>query len=187
MAFLDRFRSKPGKEPLSAADQWREVEAARADLEKQRTEALAVIADKDSRRHEMILADAPEAEILAFDRQCDEAHIKLEKLENFDAELIRRLKYISEADILAHWAETHNARYKAGLEFAQAFRNSCLALSRLRAAEDQCANGKFTAIARRLSPLPVILDIQLLEPFLRELEAVNDAELHRQSNETDAA
>jgi hypothetical protein len=187
MAFLDRFRSKPGKEPLSAADQWREVESARADLAKEREQALAVIADKDAKRKALILADAPEAEILAFDRQCDEAHIKLEKIEIFDAELLQKLRDISESDLLAHWAEVHEVRYKAALQFAHAFRDACLAMSRLRAAEDQVANGKFTGIARRLGPIPVILAYEALQPFLLDVEAVNDAEMHRQANETDAA
>jgi hypothetical protein len=94
MAFLDFLRPKGNGKAKPPADQRADIDAALERIAVERSSARLVIDGLESRREDLLLADAPASEIMKLDAEGDTARIKLEKLDVFEAEIHARLSEV---------------------------------------------------------------------------------------------
>jgi hypothetical protein len=181
MAFLDFLRPKGnGKKP--PADQRVELDAALAKIAVERASAQLVLAGLDRRRDDMLLADAPEIEIVKLDAEGDTARVKLEKLDLFEAEIHARLSEVEGIEDEVEWRRLFDARHAAACEFAASFNETCGRMFALRSATNAASASE---IARRFGlltePPPLTLSGESLQKFLRETEMMADLEARRRA------
>jgi hypothetical protein len=129
------------------------AEAALKALADARTAAQNAISSAATRRRGLLLADAPDDAIVALERETDDAHRTLERLELVEAEVLARLQEARAAARRAAWSELHARwtaavpRYAVAMRSAIAERNKLLEL----AAE---ADGRGFSEARVIFELP---------------------------------
>jgi hypothetical protein len=80
MAFLDFLRPKGNGNTKPPADQRADIDAALAKIAQERADAQGVLDGIEQRREGFLLADAPESEVAALDKEGDHVRIKCEKL-----------------------------------------------------------------------------------------------------------
>ena|ERR1700732_5296868 len=134
MAFLDFLKPKGGNGRKPPADQRADIDAALAKIAQERAAAQSVLDGLDQRREGLLLADAPESEIVKLDAEGDTARIKLEKLDVFEAEVHAPLSELQGIEAEAEWRRLFDARHAAACEFASSFNETCGAMFALRSA-----------------------------------------------------
>jgi hypothetical protein len=181
MAFLDFLRPKNGHAKPPDA-QRADIDAALAKISVERTSAQLVLDGLEQRREDLLLADAPEGEIVKLDAEGDHARIKLEKLDVFEAEIHARLSEVEGIEAEIEWRRLFDARHQAACEFASSFNETCGLMFALRAATNAASANE---IARRFGlltePPPLILSGESLQKFLRETEMMSDLESRRRA------
>ena len=136
----------------------------------------------EQRREKLLLADAPEGDVAALDKEGDHARIKLEKLDVFEAEVHARLSELQGVEAEVEWRRLFDARHAAACDFATSFNAAIGAMFALWQATNAAAASE---IARRFDflsePLPLILSGELLQKFLLETEMMADLETRRRA------
>jgi hypothetical protein len=182
MAFLDFLRPKGNGKAKPPADQRADLDVALATTAQERTAAQSVLDGLESRREAMLLADAPESEIVKLDAEGDHARIKLEKLDVFEAEIHARLSEVEGIEAENEWRKLFDARHQAACDFATSFNETCRLMFALRSATNAASASE---IARRFGLLteapPLILSGESLQKFLRETEMMSDLETRRRA------
>ena len=183
MAFLDFLKPKGGNGKTKPPDAQRaELDAALAKIAVERASAQLVLDGLDRRREDLLLADAPAAEIVKLDEEGDHARIKLEKLDVFEAEIHARLSEVEGIEAEVEWRRLFDARHAAACEFASSFNETCGAMFALRHATNAASA---SPIARRFGlltePPPLILSGESLQKLLRETEMMADLEAQRRA------
>jgi hypothetical protein len=95
MPFLDFLKPKGGNGKKPPDAQRADIDAALAKIAQERAAAQEVLDGLEQRRESLLLADAPESEIVKLDAEGDHARIKLEKLDIFEAEVHARLSELN--------------------------------------------------------------------------------------------
>jgi hypothetical protein len=178
MAFLDFLRHKAT--PASPDAQAAEIEAAHTRLAEDRAGAQAVLAGLDARRQALLLADAPEADILALDAEGDAARIRLEKFDAFEIELAARQSETAGLEAERAWREAFDVYHAAACEYASSVNSAIERLFDLRramGAVDAHDIGQRIGIDRP----PILLNGSLLQKFLHEIERTSDFEASRRA------
>jgi hypothetical protein len=182
MAFLDFLKLKSNGKAKPPDAQRADVDAALAKIAQERAAAQIVLDGLESRREAMLLADAPESEIVKLDAEGDRARIKLEKLDVFEAEIHARLSEVEGIEAEVEWRRLFDARHAAACEFASSFNETCGLMFELRSATNAASASE---IARRFGlltePPPLILSGESLQKFLREIELMSDLEGRRRA------
>jgi hypothetical protein len=182
MAFLDFLRPKGNGKAKPPADQRADIDVALATIAHDRAAAQSVLDGLDQRRENLLLADAPETEIVKLDNEGDTARIKLEKLDMFEAEIHARLSEVEGIEAEADWRRLFDARHKAACDFAASFNETCGLMFALRSATNAAAASE---IGRKFGlltePPPLILSGESLQKFLRETEMMSDLESRRRA------
>jgi hypothetical protein len=182
MAFLDFLKRKSNGNAKPPADQRAELDAALAKIAQERGAAQSVLDGLDQRREGLLLADAPESEIVKLDEEGDHARIKLEKLDVFEAEIHARLSEVEGIEAEFEWRRLFDARHAAACEFASSFNETCGAMFALRSATNAASASE---IGRKFGlltePPPLILSGESLQKFLRETEMMADLESRRRA------
>ena len=182
MAFLDFLRPKGNGKAKPPADQRTDIDAALERIAQERADAQEVLNSLESRRESLLLADAPESEIVKLDQESDTARIKLEKLDMFEAEVHARLSELQGTEAEAEWRRLFDARHAAACEFAASFNSTIGAMFALRSATNAASASE---IARRFGLLteapPLILSGESLQKFLLETETMSDLEARRRA------
>jgi hypothetical protein len=183
MAFLDFLKPKGkgnGKKPPDA--QRADIAAALAKIAVDRTSAQSVLDGLEQRREGLLLADAPESDIAALDKEGDHARIRLEKLDVFEAEIHARLSELEGIEAEVEWRRLFDARHAAACEFAASFNSTIGAMFELRLATNAASASE---IARAFGLLteapPLILSGEALQKLLRETEMMADLEARRRA------
>jgi len=143
------------------ADQRADLGAALARIAEERVDAQKVLDGLESRRECLLLADAPESEILALDCEADSARIRLEKLDVFEIKIAARLDALRSDVAESEWRDTFARRYSACLEYAAAVRD---------------ATEKFRSKAPTVFP-----ESEILQKFLLGIERASDFEMSRRA------
>jgi len=182
MAFLDFLRPKGNGKVTPPDAQRADIDAALAKIAQERAAAQSVLDGLDQRRESLLLADAPESEIVKLDAEGDHARIKLEKLDVFEAEIHARLSEVEGIEAEVEWRRLFEERHEAACNFASAFNAAIGAMFAFRAATNAAAANE---IARRFGlltePPPLILSGESLQKFLRETEMMADLEARRRA------
>jgi hypothetical protein len=180
MAFLDFLKPKGKAKP--PADRRVDLGAALAKIAQERAAAIGVLDSLESRREGLLLADAPEPEIVKLDAEGDSARIRLEKLDIFEAEIHAGLSEVEGIEAEIEWRRLFEERHEAACNFASAFNAAIGAMFAFRAATNAAAANE---IARRFGlltePPPLILSGESLQKFLRETEMMADLEARRRA------
>jgi hypothetical protein len=182
MAFLDFLKPKSNGNAKPPADQRADIDAALAKIAQERADARKVLDGLESRRESLLLADAPESDIAALDKEGDHARIKLEKLDGFEAEIYARQSELQGQEAEVEWRRLFDARHRAACDFASSFNETCGSMFALRLATNAAAASE---IGRKFGLLteapPLILSAEALQKFLRETEMMSDLESRRRA------
>jgi hypothetical protein len=180
MAFLDFLRPKGNGKAKPPDAQRADIDVALATIAHDRAAAQSVLDGLDQRREGLLLADAPESEIVKLDAEGDHARIKLDKLDVFEAEIHARLSEVEGIEAEIEWRRLFDARHQAACDFATSFNETCGAMFALRSATNAAAASE---IARKFGlltePPPLVLSGESLQKFLRETEVMADLEAAR--------
>jgi hypothetical protein len=182
MAFLDFLRPKSNGKAKPPADQRADLAAALVQIAQQRADAQAILDSLETRRESLLLADAPESEVVKLDAEGDHARIKLEKLDVFEAEIHARLSEVQGIEAEVEWRRLFDARHQAACDFATSFNSTIGAMFALRSATNAASASE---IGRKFGlltePAPLILSAEALQKFLRETEMMFDSESRRRA------
>jgi hypothetical protein len=182
MAFLDFLKPKGNGKAKPPAGQRADIDVALATIAHDRAAAQSVLDGLDQRRENLLLADVPESDVAALDKEGDHARIKLEKLDVFEAEIHARLSELQGIEAEAEWRRLFDARHHAACDFAASFNETCGRMFELRSATNKASASE---IARRFGllsePPPLILSGEALQKFLRETEMMSDLETRRRA------
>jgi hypothetical protein len=182
MAFLDFLRPKGNGKAKPPADQRADIDAALAKIAQERAAAQEVLNGLESRRESLLLADAPDGDIAALDKEGAHARIKLEKLDMFEAEIYARQSELQGIDAEVEWRRLFDARHAAACEFASSFNETCGRMFELRSATNAASVSEIGRNFGLLSePPPLILSGEALQKFLRETEMMADLESRRRA------
>src|ERR1700732_1350593 len=134
------------------------------DFLKNRRSAQLVLGGLDRRREDLLLADAPAAEIVKLDAEGDHARIKLEKLDLFESEIHARLSEVEGIEAEVEWRRLFDARHAAACDFATSFNETCGAMFALRSATNAASASEIGRKFGLLSePPPLILSGESLQ------------------------
>jgi hypothetical protein len=182
MAFLDFLRPKGSGKAKPPDAQRADIDAALVRIAEDRGAAQSMLDGLDQRREKLLLADAPENEIAALDKEGDHARIKLEKLDVFEAEIHARLSEVEGIEAEVEWRRLFDERHVAACDFAASFNAAIGAMFALRSATNAASASE---IARRFGlltePPPLILSGESLQKLLRETEMMADLEARRRA------
>jgi hypothetical protein len=182
MAFLDFLKRKGNGKPKPPDEQRAELDAALAKIAQERAEAQSTLDGLDQRRESLLLADAPEAEIVALDKAGDSARIKLEKLDVFEDEIHAHLSAVEGIEAEIEWRRVFSDRHRAACAFAESFDETRRLMFAFREASGAASANP---IARQFGLMaeapPIILSGEALQKFLRETEAMADLEARRRA------
>jgi hypothetical protein len=182
VAFLDFLRPKGNGKAKAPDVQRADIDVALATIAHDRAAAQSVLDGLDQRRENLLLADAPESEIVKLDAEGDHARIKLEKLDVFEAEIHAKLSELEGMAAEAEWRGLFDARHVAACDFAASFNETCARMFALRSATNQAAASE---IGRKFGlltePPPLIVSGESLQKFLRETEMMSDRESRRRA------
>jgi hypothetical protein len=182
VAFLDFLRPKGNGKTKPPDAQRADIDAALARIAEERAAERSVLDGLEQRREGLLLADAPESEIVKLDNEGDHARIKLEKLDVFEAEIHARLSEVEGIEAEVEWRRLFDARHGAACDFAASFNETCGRMFALRLATNAASASE---IARRFGlltePPPLILSAEALQKFLRETELMSDLESRRRA------
>jgi hypothetical protein len=178
MAFLDFLRHKTT--PASPDAQAAEIEAAHARLAEDRALAQAVLDGLEARRQTLLVADAPEAQILALAAEADAARIRLEKCDAFEIELEARQSELAGLEAERARREAFDVYHAAACEYASSINSAIERLFTLRRAMGAVAADD---IGQRLGleAPPILLTAERLQSFLRDIERAADFEQSRRA------
>jgi hypothetical protein len=182
MAFLDFLKPKGNGKANPPADQRADIDAALAKIAQERAAAIGVLDSLESRRGGLLLADAPDGDIAALDKEGDSARLRLEKLDVFEVELHAKLSDLEGIEAELEWRRLFDARHQAACDFASSFNETCGRMFELRAATNTASASEFGRKFSLLTePPPLILSGEALQKFLRETEMMSDLESRRRA------
>jgi hypothetical protein len=177
MAFLDFLKPKGNGKTRPPADQRTDLDAALAKIAQERAAVQLVLDGLESRREGLLLADAPDGDIAALDKEGDSARVRLEKLDVFEVEVHAKLSDLEGIEAEVEWRRLFDARHAAACDFASSFNETCGRMFALRAATNAASA---SSIGRKFGlltePPPLILSGESLQKFLRETEMMSDLE-----------
>jgi hypothetical protein len=128
MKIFDFLKSKSGSG--STPGDIGELESALVGLRQARDEATAELAQMAARRRELLLADAPEQDILAHDVKVDKQHISLERFDLAETELLSRLAAARSDEEEMVWRQFFEKYYGAAEAYGAALVKACKAFQR---------------------------------------------------------
>jgi hypothetical protein len=178
MAFLDfLMKTKPNAPAVSIET----LESKLSELREARAKSDAFLRGLDDRRSAMILADAPEAEILKLDVEADSARVQSEKCDAFEQELVARISQMRGDLAEQDWRGAYDAMHLAAIAHAK---QMSAALASLYAYRHSAAGlSRFGRGMRWPEEAPIILGSEILESWLQNVERVHDFELSRRDRQ----
>ena len=181
MPFLDFLKPKGGNGKKPPDAQRADIDAALAKIAQERAAAQEVLDGLEQRRESLLLADAPDGDIAALDKEGDSARVRLEKCDRFEDELLARRGELQGIEAEVEWRRLFDT-HKAACDFAASFNETCGRMFALRLATNAASASE---IGRKFGlltePPPLILSGESLQKFLHETEMMSDLEARRRA------
>jgi hypothetical protein len=180
MPFLDFLKPKGGNGKKPPDAQRADIDAALAKIAQERAAAQEVLDGLEQRRESLLLADAPDGDIAALDKEGDSARVRLEKCDRFEDELLARRGELQGIEAEVEWRRLFDT-HKAACDFAASFNETCGRMFALRLATNAASASEIGRKFGLLCEAPLILSGESLQKFLLEIEMMSDLESRRRA------